>query len=137
MLRRAVFSKRGWVAASASLLTALVLSWSPAGAAATKCLPAELKSALAHIKRNYGDVAVISSFRKGASIIGTRKRSKHARCLAVDFNIRRNRKAAIQWLRKQKLEVITYGCSMHHVHIATGSYKGHHCVDKKGRRARR
>jgi uncharacterized protein YcbK (DUF882 family) len=128
--------KRGFLAASMSLLTALFLSHSPADAAGTECLPGEIKAALAHVKRNYGDVSVLSAYRKGASIIGTRNRSKHARCQAVDFHIRRNRQAAVQWLRKQNLEVITYGCSMHHIHIATGSYKGHHCVDSKGRRKR-
>jgi uncharacterized protein YcbK (DUF882 family) len=119
------------------LLAALLLFYSSAEAAATKCLPGEIKAALAYINLYYGNVSVISAYRKGARIIGTRKPSKDARCQAVDFHVQRNRKAAIQWLRKQKLEVISYGCSMHHIHIAVGSYKGHHCVDKKGRRKRR
>jgi uncharacterized protein YcbK (DUF882 family) len=126
----------GWLAASALFLNALLFSSLPAEAASTSCLPGEIKSALAHVKRNFGDVAVVSAYRKGASIIGKRTRSKHASCQAVDFHVHRNKQAAVRWLRGQKLEVITYGCAMHHVHIAVGSYQGHHCVDKKGRRKR-
>jgi uncharacterized protein YcbK (DUF882 family) len=91
---------------------------------------------MAHISRNYGRVIVISAFRRGAIIAGTRKRSKHARCQAVDFLIRGNRAAAVRWLWKQPLEVITYSGSMHHIHIAIGSYKGHHRVDGRGRRSK-
>jgi uncharacterized protein YcbK (DUF882 family) len=127
--------KGGRLAGSALLLAALLLSHSPAEAKIT-CLPGQIKAALAHVKHNYGDVAVISAYRKGASIVGKRTRSKHASCQAVDFHVQRNKQAAVQWLRRQQLEVITYGCSMHHVHIAVGSYKGHHCVDSKGRRKR-
>lgn len=130
-----LFLAKGSLAATI-LSAAVFLSAEPAEAAGTKCLPGHIKAALSHVDRRYGKVAVISAYRKGASIIGKRERSKHATCRAVDFHVRGNKQAAVQWLRKQDLEVITYGCGMHHVHIAVGSYKGHHCVDKKGRRKR-
>jgi len=112
-----------------------VLMATPADAAPTRCLPAKIKSALKSLKR-FGKIQIISTYRPGARIAGTRRRSKHASCRAVDFHIRGNRRAALRWLRKQRLEVITYGCAMHHIHIAPGSYRGHHCVDRYGRRRR-
>lgn len=115
---------------------ALFVAVAPAQAASTKCLPAQVKSAL-HKLKQFGRVQVISTYRKGARIAGTRKISKHASCRAVDFHIHGNKRAAIKWLRKQKLEVITYGCAMHHIHIATGRYKGHHCVNRRGVRRKK
>ncbi|NBT33837.1 MAG: hypothetical protein EBT13_18565 [Rhodobacteraceae bacterium] len=107
----------------------------PADAAPTRCLPAKIKSTLKGLKR-FGRVQIISTYRPGARIAGTRRRSKHASCRAVDFYIKGNRRAALRWLRRQRLEIITYGCAMHHIHIAPGSYRGHHCVDRSGRRRR-
>lgn len=115
----------------------LAIAAAPASAKSTKCLPPGLKAAMAHVGKHYGRVQVISAYRKSSIISGSRSRSKHASCQAVDFHIKGNRKGAIQWLRRQSLEVITYSGGMHHVHIAVGSYKGHHVVDKRGRRIRR
>ena len=115
----------------------MLLCLSPAQAASTKCLPGSLRAAMAHISRSYGRVIIISTYRRGAIIAGTRKRSKHARCQAVDFKVKGNQAAAVRWLQSQPLEVITYSGAMHHVHIAIGSYKGHHRVDGRGRRKRR
>ena len=119
------------------VIAAWLFAPQPASAGATRCLPPSLKKVLTHIGKNYGKVRVMSAYRKSSIIAGTRNRSKHASCQAVDFQIAGNRKAAIRWLRKQKLEVITYSGGMHHVHVAVGSYKGHHVVDKRGRRIRR
>jgi uncharacterized protein YcbK (DUF882 family) len=119
---------------TALILLALTLA-APTEAASIKCLPQQLKTTLHKLKK-FGRVQVISTYRKGARIAGTRKISKHASCRAVDFHLKGNKRAAIKWLRKQRLEVITYGCGMHHIHIATGSYKGHHCVDRRGKRRR-
>lgn len=117
---------------TAAVLAALI---TPAHArVSTKCLPPQIKAALAHVASNYGRVQVVSAFRRGARIAGTRKRSKHASCQAVDFHVRGNRKGALAWLRRQRLEIITYGGAMHHIHIAPGSYRGHHIVDRSGRR---
>ena len=101
--------------------------------APTGCLPAKIKKVLKGLRR-FGRVQIISTYRPGARIAGTRRRSKHASCRAVDFHIRGNRRAALRWLRRQRLEIITYTCAMHHIHIAPGSYRGHHCVDRSGRR---
>ena len=113
----------------------LALSGSLAEGASRNCLPSTLKSTLHKLKR-FGKVQVISTYRRGARIAGTRRLSKHARCRAVDFHLRGNKRAAVRWLRRQRLEVITYGCAMSHIHIAIGSYKGHHCVSRSGRRIR-
>lgn len=102
----------------------------------TQCLPPQVKKALSGVSK-YGKVTIISSYRKNAVIAGTRKRSKHASCKAVDFNISGNKSGAIKWLRSQRLEVITYGCAMHHIHIATGNYKGYKCVNSRGIAKRR
>ena len=112
-------------------LSLLALS-SPAQAASTSCLPASIKAKLNYIERHFGRVTVISTYRKNARIAGSGKRSLHASCQAVDFHIARNKSAAVRWLRSQPVEVITYGCGMHHVHVGVGSYKGHHCVNSKG-----
>ena len=125
--------------AVAALALAMILAVvaAPARAQSTKCLPASLKAAIAHIGKHYGKVQVISAFRRSSIIAGSRKLSKHAACEAVDFHVSGNRNGAVGWLRRQSLEVITYSGGMHHVHIAVGSYKGHHVVDKRGRRVRR
>lgn len=115
--------------------TLVLLNPLSAQAANRNCLPNQLKSTLHKLKR-FGRVQVISTYRRGARIAGTRRRSKHASCRAVDFHVRGNKRAAIRWLRRQRLEVITYGCAMHHIHIAIGSYKGHHCVNRRGVRRR-
>lgn len=100
----------------------------------TACLPGQLKSALAHVSANYGRVIVVSAHRRGARIAGTGRRSKHADCRAVDFHVKGNRAGALKWLRRQPIEIITYGGAMHHIHIATGSYRGHHVVNGRGAR---
>ena len=100
-------------------------------------LPPAIKQTLREIEKRFGPVVIISTFRKNALIAGTRQRSKHAKGLAVDFIVTRNAGAALRWLRKQPLEVINYGCAMHHFHIAPGSYKGYHCVNSAGIRKNR
>ena len=117
-------------------ILAVLLTIAPVHArgVSTKCLPGSLRAALAHVAATYGRVAVVSAHRPGARIAGTRKRSKHADCKAVDFHVRGNRTGALAWLRKQPLEIITYGGAMHHIHIAIGRYRGHHVVSKSGRR---
>lgn len=141
--RQSFFAARTWscgtsllCAVSAAFL-AMLVCLPPAQAASSKCLPGSLRAAMAHISRNYGRILIISTYRRGAIIAGTRKRSKHARCQAVDFKVKGNQRAAVRWLQSQPLEVITYGGAMHHIHIAVGSYKGYHRVDGRGRRKRR
>ena len=97
------------------------------------CLPNQLKNALSYLRKNYGKVTIISSYRKGARIAGTNHESKHARCQAVDFYVQ-NQEKARQWLWKQPLEVIAYNTrQFHHLHIAIGNYKGWK-TDRKRRR---
>lgn len=141
--RRSVFASNkrslgtGFFGVVSAAFLAILVCLPPAQAASTKCLPGSLRAAMAHISRNYGRVLIISTYRRGAVIAGTRKRSKHARCQAVDFKVKGNQRAAVRWLQSQPLEVITYSGAMHHIHIAIGSYKGHHRVDGRGRRKKR
>lgn len=97
----------------------------PAYSTSTNCLPKQLRYYLAETSKRFGKVVVISSFRRGAIIAGTRTRSKHASCQAVDFTVVKNQAAAARWLKTQPIEVITYSGGLHHIHIAVGSYKGH------------
>jgi uncharacterized protein YcbK (DUF882 family) len=96
------------------------------------CVPASIKSKLHYIEKHFSPVEVVSAFRKNGIIAGTRIKSKHASCQAVDFQVLRNKTRVVQWLKTQKIELIQYTCGMHHLHIATGSYRGVHCVDSRG-----
>lgn len=109
----------------------------PAYSVSTNCLPKQLKYYLGEVNRRFGKVRVISSFRRGAVIAGTRKRSKHASCQAVDFKVASNQNAAARWLKTQPIEVITYSGLMSHIHIATASgkpYRGHKVVGSSKKR---
>lgn len=88
----------------------------------TKCLPKSLRATLATIERKFGPVRIVSTFRKNALIAGTRKRSYHASCRAVDFDPPRGKyKAVYNWLnRNHPGGVGTYSGRMHHLHIDNG-----------------
>lgn len=106
----------------------------PSFSTSEKCLPSQLRNALSYLRSHYGKVTVISSFRRGAVIAGSRKRSKHATCQAVDFYVE-NQEKARQWLWKQPLEVIAYKSrQFHHLHVAVGSYKGWNTGGEGGRK---
>ena len=106
----------------------------PAYSTSTHCLPKEVKYYLGEVQRRYGKVRIISTFRRGAIIAGTRKRSKHATCQAVDFTVAKNQAQAARWLKTiPNVEVLTYSAPFHHIHLARGTYKGH-IGGKKNRR---
>ncbi len=91
-----------------------------ASAASTNCLPSSLKSRLSQLSAKFGGLKVISTYRKGARIRGTGRRSKHASCKAVDFKIN-NKWAAYRWLAKNHnggVGVYSGKCS--HIHIDVG-----------------
>jgi hypothetical protein len=92
----------------------------------TACLPASLKSALADVQSRFGPVEVVSTHRPGASIAGTRHRSYHSSCQAVDFRPARGTYAAVASYLKGSWQggVGTY--SSGHIHIDTGAnYQWH------------
>ena len=59
----------------------------------TSCLPSKLKGELSRISQRFGAVKVISAKRSGATftdVNGNEYESLHARCRAVDFEIKNN-----------------------------------------------
>lgn len=114
----------------------LIMRTLPRTGISRTCLPRSIKAKLAAIERNFGRVRIISSFRRGARIAGTGKRSYHASCRAVDFHPPRGRyRAVLSWLRRNHGGGLgTYSCGMHHIHIDSGPrVRFHHCVSKRGR----
>jgi Peptidase M15 len=106
-----------------------------AGGSSTGCLPGVLKNRLAQIRAKFGRVSVISTFRRGARIAGSGRRSFHASCRAVDFNPPRGTyRAVAAWLRAHHGGGVgTYSCGMHHIHIDNGPrIRFHHCVTASG-----
>ncbi|MEM1306605.1 MAG: D-Ala-D-Ala carboxypeptidase family metallohydrolase [Pseudomonadota bacterium] len=102
-----------------------------AKAASQKCLPGVLKKRLAQIRKKFGKVTVISTFRRGARIRGTGRPSYHASCRAVDFNPPRGKyRAVARWLKANHSGGVgTYSCKMHHIHIDNGPrVRFHKCI---------
>jgi len=86
----------------------------------TACLPPIIKKRLGQIRDKFGPVTIISTYRPGARIAGTGRRSKHADCRAVDFKVR-NLEAAHSWLNKNhKGGLGIYSGSCPHIHIDNG-----------------
>jgi hypothetical protein len=104
------------------------------------CLPLSIKQQLTYIGRTYGPVTIISGYRPGARIAGTRRPSYHASCQAVDFKVRGKgaQSRAVQYLKKNwSGGVGTYSGCMSHVHIDTGyPVRYHHVVNCRGRKKR-
>lgn len=103
------------------------------------CLPGVLKTRLSQIRARFGSVRVISTFRRGARIAGSGRRSYHASCRAVDFLPPAGKyRAVVAWLKSNHFGGIgTYSCGMNHIHIDNGpSVRFHHCVNRRGRTTR-
>lgn len=97
-------------------------SMSTAHAVPRGCLPGSVKSILNQIESRFGRVQVISSFRKGARIAGSGRRSYHASCRAVDFHPPKGKYAAVVAYLKRNFKggIGTYRCRMRHIHIDNG-----------------
>ncbi len=107
----------------AVLATALHLPGaSRAEAGSRGCLPGSIKSVLRQIESRFGRVSVISTFRKGARIAGSGRRSFHASCRALDFHPPRGKyRAVVAYLRRNFGGGIgVYRCRMRHIHIDNG-----------------
>jgi Peptidase M15 len=99
------------------------------GDASGSCLPRGLKSRLAQIKRKFGAVSIISTYRAGARMPNGRV-SYHASCRAVDFNPPPGKyREVANWLKANHGGGVgTYSCGMHHIHIDDGPrVRFHHC----------
>ena len=105
----------------------------------SSCLPGVLKRRLSQIRAKFGSVRVISTYRRGARIAGSGRRSYHASCRAVDFHPPRGKyRAVVSWLKRNHFGGIgTYSCGMYHIHIDNGPrVRFHHCVNRRGRPTR-
>ena len=103
----------------------------PAEAASQSCLPGVLRARLSQIRKKFGPVRVISTFRKGARVRGTGRPSLHASCRAVDFHPPRGKYQAVaNWLKANHGGGVgTYSCRMRHIHIDSGPrVRFHKCI---------
>lgn len=105
-----------------------------------KCLPPVIKSELVLLATRYGKIEVVSAHRPGALIAGTRQKSYHASCRAVDFHIigKGSRQDALRYLKKTWNGGLgTYSGCMHHYHLDNGRrLRYHHKVNCNGRKVR-
>ncbi len=106
----------------------------------TNCLPGTLKRQVNKLESRFGRIRIISTFRRGARIAGSGRRSRHASCAAIDFKAAKGQHSrVVRWLRSNHRGGLgTYSCAMHHIHIDNGPrLRWHHCVNKAGRPLRR
>ena len=117
--------------AGAFAMTIIMLAGSTPSSAQAGCLPGSLQRTLSQIRAKFGPVRIASTFRRGAIIAGSGRRSLHASCRAVDFHAPPGRRAAvIAWLRANHSGGLgIYGCSMSHIHIDNGGrYSWNKCI---------
>jgi uncharacterized protein YcbK (DUF882 family) len=130
-----------FAACAFGLIVVLLAGATPSSAqTSTSCLPATVQSTLNQIRAKFGPVRIISTFRRGAVIAGTGRRSLHASCRAVDFHAPAGKRpAVIAWLRaNHKGGLGIYSCGMSHLHIDNGGrYTWNKCVGGGGRRMAR
>ena len=101
----------------------------------SSCLPGVLRRRLSQIRARFGSVKVISTFRRGARIAGTGRRSFHASCRAVDFVPPRGKyRAVANWLKQNHFGGVgTYSCGMYHIHIDNGPRVRFHKCGRGGK----
>lgn len=116
----------GFSSAGAPTITQAVMA-----APGTGCLPGVLKKRLGQIRKRFGKLRIVSTFRRGARIRGTGRPSYHASCRAVDFHPPRGKyKAVARWLKANHGGGVgTYSCRMRHIHIDNGPrVRFHKCI---------
>jgi hypothetical protein len=114
-------------------IAAAPISSTGAEAGSTGCLPGALKSRLNQIRSQFGPVRIVSTYRRGARISGSGKRSFHASCRAVDFVPPRGKyRQVASWLKQvHGGGVGTYSCGMHHIHLDNGPrIRFHKCTGR-------
>jgi uncharacterized protein YcbK (DUF882 family) len=119
------------LAAGALVLAVITFAGATPSSAQTGCLPGSLHNTLGQIRAKFGPVRIVSTFRRGAMIAGSGRRSLHASCRAVDFYAPPGKRAAvIAWLRSNHTGGLgIYGCSMSHIHIDNGGrYSWNKCI---------
>ena len=126
------------VAGALAMTIILFAGASPSAAqSSTRCLPGSIQSTLNKIRQKFGPVRIVSTFRRGAIIAGSGRRSLHASCRAVDFHAPAGKRSAvIAWLRSNHRGGLgIYSCGMSHLHIDNGGgYTWNKCVGGSRRR---
>ena len=116
---------------AAAFAMAIIIFANATPASAQGCLPGSLQNTLSQIRAKFGSVRIVSTFRRGAIIAGSGRRSLHASCRAVDFHAPPGKRAAvIAWLRANHRGGLgVYGCKMSHIHIDNGGrYSWNKCI---------
>lgn len=119
------------LAAGGLAVTLLMLASATPSSAQAGCLPGSLQRTLSQIRAKFGPVRIVSTYRRGAMISGSGRRSLHASCRAVDFYAPSGKRAAvIAWLRSNHSGGLgVYGCRMSHIHIDNGArYSWNKCI---------
>ncbi len=119
------------LAAGAIALTIITFASASPSSAQAGCLPGSLQRTLSQIRAKFGPVRIVSTFRRGAMIAGSGRRSLHASCRAVDFHAPPGKRGAvIAWLRSNHTGGLgVYGCRMSHIHIDNGGrYSWNKCI---------
>lgn len=84
------------------------------------CVPGSIKAKLGEVRRKFGRIKIISTYRRGARIAGSRRASYHRYCRAVDFNPPRGKYWQVaKYLKRtwRKGGIGTYSGRMNHIHI--------------------
>lgn len=92
-------------------------------------MPTKIVNELAYLSNRWGAINVVSHHRPGAMIAGTRHRSHHASCNAVDFHVPASSYEAVRSYLYKNWEggFGTYSGRMRHFHIDTGArLRWHH-----------
>lgn len=94
------------------------------------CLSAQARALLDTIEAKFGAVHLVSTCRRGATIAGTRRPSRHASGNAIDFDAGERKAAIVAWLAANHRTggTMTYG-DMNHIHADIG----HHFVSLAAR----
>jgi hypothetical protein len=106
------------------ILAATVAAATQAQAHPSNCTPPHLVNALRQIEAQCGRAKIVSDYRPGAVIRGTRHASQHSFCNgkngAIDAEFS-NRACALSALRKTNYTILTYRKSSH-IHIGTDGW---------------
>ncbi len=95
-----------------------------AGAGTSRsCLTSAARGILDRIESRFGRMQIISTCRRGATIAGSGRPSRHASGNAIDFNAGGKKSAVISWLTSNHHAggTMTYP-DMDHVHVDIGSH---------------
>jgi hypothetical protein len=109
---------------SIAILAVSFATATTAQAQLSNCTPSHLASAFRQVEAQCGKAKVVSGYRRGAVIRGTRSASQHSFCNGTNGAIDAvfsNKACALSALRKTNYTILTYGWSAH-IHIGTDGW---------------